>query len=181
MHNSTIKKIRALTLAVVMCFSLGVTAFAADSTTGTSAVDITADGAVFTVTVPTTLPVYMDAAGAITYASDVKIVNGSSGAIKVSGLAITGKNSWVTVDYDTANMAAEKVGSTKIAFEINGEKTTGADTVSFVQDNWAKIDGVNEGATDEMAITYSAKLPAQKTALTAVNIADIVFTVIWDE
>lgn len=154
------------------------------STAGSSsavAVPLTAAAATFNVTVPTQLPITVAADGKVTTASTVKIVNGSCGAVKVSNVTVAGLEGWATVGYDASDMAAEKVGSKKIALEINGSKTTGANLFGFTAANFPKMNGANDTTSDEMIVTYTAKVPAQSTALTGVSIANVTFTVTWDE
>ena len=179
--NQIKKSMAMLMAAATIMGAAAPAALAATSDSSqTTPVQLTSEAAVFDVTVPTALPVSITAAGVVTTATDCKIINNSWGAIKVAGLAITGQNSWATTDYDTANMAAEKVNTKKVAMTINGDKTTGTNKISFTQTNFPKLDGVNATASDELAINYAAKVPAQAAALTGANIANVVFTIAWD-
>ena len=175
-----LKKTLTTMLAVIMLVSISAPAFAADTTSQSTPVEVTAAAATFNVTVPTTLPISVSATGVVTTASDAKIVNNSWGAIKVSGLAITGQNGWSIANFDTTNMSTAKVNAKLIAMSINGDKTTGVDAISFNAVNFPKLDGMNDTATDELAITYTAKVPAQSTAIASTAIAQVVFTIEWD-
>ena len=42
------------------------------------------------------------------------------------------------------------------------------------------MDGANATNTDELAITYDAKVPAQATELNGAVVANVVFTIGWD-
>ena len=180
------KKSRILTgvLSLVMVFSMVIPAFAVDvdtdGGTGSVPVELTAEAATFSVTVPTALPINVAADGTVTTANDAKIINNSHGAVKVTNMTIAGQNSWVVIHYDSANMAAEKVDSKKVAMTINGDKTTGADAITFTESNFPKMDGANAADTDELAITYDAKVPAQATELSNVTVSNVVFTIGWD-
>lgn len=179
--NKFKKSMTMLMAAATIMGSAAPAAFAATSDAAqTVPVQLTSEAAVFDVTVPTALPISINAAGVVTTATDCKITNNSWGAIKVAGLAIAGQNSWATSDYDSANMAAEKVNTKKVAMTINGDKTTGADKISFTPANFPKLDGVNATASDELAINYAAKVPAQSAALSGANVANVVFTIAWD-
>lgn len=171
-----------LALALV-CTSV-TPVFAADITTsgGNSSVpvELTAKAATFSVTVPTALPIDVAADGTVTTAPDIAIVNNSHGAVKVTNMTISGADAWEIVDFDSANMSAEKVGATKVAMQINGDKTTADDTISFTEANFPKMDGANATDSDELAIVYDAKVPAQATALSDLTVANVVFTVGWD-
>lgn len=171
-------------LALTMALSMSVPAFAAGidtaGGTGQAPVTLTAEGATFSVAVPTSLPINVAADGTVATATDAKIVNNGAGAVIVTALAATGADDWELVDFDSADMAAAKVNSHKIAMEINGDKTTADDTISFTAGNWASIAGKNDGNTDELAITYNAKVPAQSAAISDLTVVDVVFTIDWD-
>ncbi len=180
------KKVRILsgflTLAVVgtMLFPVFATDIVTDGGNSSVPVELTAEAATFSVTVPTALPIDVAADGTITVATDAKIINNSHGAVKVTNMTIEGVDDWVILDWDTANMASERVGSTKVAMIINGDKTTGDDAITFTDSNFPKMDGKNDGDTDELPIIYDAKVPAQSVELTNLTIANVVFTVGWD-
>ena len=178
------KKVLSSVLAVAAVATMGINAFAADVTTaggdGKSDVLLTAEGATFSVTVPMNLSVSVDADGEVTVANDVKIINNSHGQVQVTNVTIAGANDWATVDYAT-DMTKEKVGAKKIGFLINNDTTTGADAISFTQDNFPVMDGKNDSDSDELPITYNAKLPAQKTAINGDKVADVTFTIGWYE
>lgn len=179
------KKALALIMAVAMITSMSSTVFAEEITTdgGESAVPVplTAEAATFSVTVPVSLPISVDAAGVVTVSNETKIVNNSYGAVKVTDMTIAAQNSWATVDFDTANMAAEKVGSKKLAMVINNQKTTGADKLTtFSEANFPRLEGVNDTDSDELPIVYDAKVPAQATALTDETVANVTFVIGWD-
>ena len=164
---------------------MAVPAMASDITEAggdnTVPVSLTVEPATFSVTVPTQLPITVDINGDVVAATDAKIVNHSHGSVKVTNIAVEGQNDWVTVDFDSAEMHKEKVGSKKVALEINGAKTTGENKLDFASGNFPKLDGKNDAGTDELPITYDAKLPAQANALTDVNVVDVTFTISWDE
>ena len=183
------KNILSASMAAMMAMSMGAPVFAAtdgaitiatEGGTGSVPVELTAEATTFSVTLPTALPITVDGEGVVTTATDAKIVNNSAGAVIVSNLAIAGVGDWEIVDFDSADMSTEKVGAKKVAMEINGDKTTADDTISFTQSNWPSIAGVNDGDTDELALDYDAKVPAQASAISGENVADVVFTVGWD-
>ena len=153
---------------------------AAAGGTGTVPVELTAEAATFSVTVPTSLAISVDASGVVTTPTVAKIVNNSHGAVKVTGVSVAAQNGWATVDFVGADMTKEKVGAKKIALEVNNEKTTGANTISFSAENWTKLDGKNETTSDELAIIYKAKVPAQASPLEGTTVANVVFTIGWD-
>ncbi|WP_294852427.1 hypothetical protein [uncultured Oscillibacter sp.] len=171
-----------LSLSLVLCMS--VPAFAADVSTagGSGAVPIplTVAAATFSVTVPTSLPINVDTDGNVTTATNLKIVNNGHGAVKVTNMSVKGIEDWQIVSYDNANMVSEKVNAHKIAMAINGDKTTADDTITFSSTNFPKLDGANATNSDELTITYNAKVPAQATTLDNVKVVEITFVIGWD-
>ena len=96
-------------------------------------------------------------------------------------LLIFGKNGWETANYDTVDMTKVQVGTKLLAFMVNGEKTTGADTNTFTASNHDVINGANAADDlDEMVITYDAIVAPQAAALTDAEVANVVFTIGWD-
>lgn len=152
------KKPLSLLLGVAMTLSLIIPSFAEPLT---APAKLTAEAVVFNVEVPTGLPVHAAADGAITVANDAKIVNNSAGPIFVANTSISAAEGWSLVDYATANMAAEKVGTKKLALNVNVTEAA----------------LVGKGGT--AAVIYDAKLPAQKDAL-SMTAANVLFTVGWD-
>lgn len=146
------------------------------ATEGTASVPVTleVEVAMFSVTLPTSLPIDVDANGIVTTASDAKIINNSNASVKVTNMAITAEEGWEIVDFDSADMQREKAGAKKLAMYINGDKTTGTDAISFTQENFPSLP-----AAGELSIIYDAKLPVQPTAVTEDKIATVVFTVGW--
>lgn len=179
-------KILALVMAVGMLASMSCTAFAATDIgtaggAGDSEVLLTVEeGAMFNVTVPMNLAISVDKNGDVTVADNAKVVNLSHGQVQVTNVEIAGANGWSTVDFDT-DMTKEKVGTKKLGFKINNDVTTSDGSLSFTQANFPVMDGANDSDSDEMAITYDAKLPAQKTAIEGSKVADVTFTVDWYE
>ena len=98
------KKIISSLLVLCLCLSVAVPAFATDLTTagGNSSVPVTltSTAATFSVTVPTALPITVAADGSVTTADDVKIINNSPGAVKVTNMTIS-SDDWTEVNYDT--------------------------------------------------------------------------------
>ncbi len=170
---------------VVTCSLLVNTAFAGDINVAGSEtsvpIPLTAEAALFSVTIPTQLPISVNSAGVVTTSTTAKIVNNSAGAVKVTNLTVQGLNGWSTVDYDSTDMSDKKVNSKEIALEVNSDKTTGSNTISFTSSNFPNLDGSNVTSSDELAITYNAKLPAQSSALSNAQVANVLFTVGWYE
>ena len=175
MKNKVLSLILALVLSVGVAIPVCAASITTDGGSSTVPVELTVTTATFSVTVPTALPVTVDGSGVVTTATDAKIVNNSHGAVKVTNMTIEGVGDWVICNYDSTDMTKEKAGAKKIAMMINGDKTTADDTITFTPANFPKMDGANAGDTDELGITYSAKLPAQITEITKETIANVVF------
>lgn len=178
------KKVLSTILAVTLLVSLAIPVFATELNMagGDSSVPVTltSTAATFSVTVPTALPITVTADGTVTTANDVKIINNSPGAVKVTNMTIS-SGEWTEVDYDTIDVAALQTDSYVLAMSINGDKTTGDDTITFTPANWPKMDGKNANTTDELPITYDAKLSIQTAENNDVTIATVVFTIGWDK
>jgi hypothetical protein len=176
------KKFLSVLLTLTLVFSLtSVPAYASEITAegdGTVPVNLTVETPIYDVTVPMVLPVTMTETGDIVVATDAVIVNKSAGPIKISNIKTKGVNGWSTTDYTGLDVKSAKVGSKNVGltFTIDGmtTNTTGADLNDF---SGAII--LIKG--ESLPLIYNAKVPAQKVAQTDVQIAEVVFTVGWDD
>ena len=173
------KKIITTVLALCLVFTMAVPAFA-DSGSITTAggsssvpVTLTTSAATFSVTVPTGFPISVSSDGTVTCASNLKIVNNSKGQIKVSSVAIEGKNSWTLVDF-TTDFSKKAANTKEFGFKLEGKNVPSSGTADI--SSFAAIDG-NGG---EMALTYDANIAVQATELVDAKIADAVFTIGWN-
>lgn len=178
------RKFLCFFIALVLMMGMSGNVFADITTsggTGSSDVLLTEDATTFSVTVPVQLPVSVAADGSVTVADNAKIVNNSYGSVKVANVQITPVGSWSVVSYDT-DMSGVKVGAKELGFTINTCKTQNDGSFSFDAAQFPVLDGANATDSDELALVYSAKVPAQKTAIAAgTTIATAVFTVGWNE
>lgn len=193
------KKLGSILMAAVMCLSLSVPAFAAeiaaDNGTGEVPVVVTTEengDLLFKVTLPTAFAVDVDANGAVTTATNLKVTNGSAGAVDLKKVEITGANEWALADFD-GNFGKYGVGQKVIGMEINGCKTadtatgtayTFADLAGFKNDQnetymWAAVGNGITAEHHEMALTYDAKIPGQNSTQSGVTVANVVFTAGW--
>ena len=185
------KKLLSTILALVMLASMATTTFAITAAPGVyesggnESVPVTLNvaPAIFSVTVPSVLPVSVTADGEVVCAEsgEARIINYSHGAVKVTNLEIDAINGWETVDYDSAEMHKVAVNSRLFAFTINEEKTTGADAITFDTANFPVLDGANDTDSDELVIDYDALIAPQNAAVVDMDIANIVFTIAWEE
>lgn len=184
------KKLAAVALAAAMALSCVCPAFALNVSgttnvvdgTGASTIQVTAEATQMTVTVPTILPMSVDAQGNTTVATDAKVVNKSYGAVEVQALQVTGKNSWTLVGYDH-DFTADKVGSKNFALDVDGEHADAANSgaVAVSTALGAQIDGMNTTDSDERGFSYDGQISPQKVALTDTEIATVTFTIDWAE
>lgn len=181
-------KIGAGLLAAVMALSLCVPAFAEEGKvntvggSGTTKVEMTAEAAAFSVTVPTSLAFKVNADGSVTVPNNVELVNNSTAAVKVTNIEMK-NGTWKLVSFDT-NFAKEKVDSKKLAITMtaNGDTVTTAnvagDTQTFTYDA-AKWTMDQKGAT--LPLTFAAKASAvSATTSSSETAASIIFTIGWD-
>lgn len=178
------KKITSLVVSFVMILSICTTAMGGTIATagGSGSTDVTlvAAAATFNVTVPTALSLDVSATGVVSTASSTSIINMGHGAVKVTGVTVTPTAPWAVVSFDT-DMRKEKVGSTKVGIMMNTCKSTDAGVITFDQTKFPKMDGYSAtGTSHTLPLTYSAVLPAQKTAVASTKIASVVFVVGWD-
>ena len=186
-----LKKILSVAIAVLMVMSLAVNAFAADEDvtvstsggTGETVVALTADAAIFSVTVPTQISFHIKADGTVTAPTDVKLINNSAAAVKVTKIDVQ-EDAWKLASFAT-DMAKEPVNAKKLALQL----TAGEDTVATTKDGdqtlahnaaaWTMEAKGHEGAT--LQLTCAANASAVSNGFeTAVNAASIVFTIGWD-
>lgn len=184
------EKILSSVLALTMVTALSVPVFAveaetsdvnASGTESTIPVELTAEPILFSVSVPSALPVHVSADGVITVAEGTKIVNNSGGAVKISNLSLTAKGDWEMTDYDTYDHTTDVIGSKKFAIQASVLKTTGDDTTNYTDELFPILASKNEGDTDEIDFTYDVKVAAQDTTFEGEGLADLVFTLSWNE
>lgn len=202
------KKILSLVLAGVMALALAAPAFADtavnaldDATNpgqGTTTVTLTAAAnTTFSVTVPTSIPLTVNADGTATVGA-LTIVNKSTGPVQVSGIAITAKTdnedgkNWTTMPYDISDtdLAKENVNANRFGLQFSvidvenktsGSgviKTTGANQIGFASGSW-RIAGATDTSGVSSSTTPHAKATAVSSAYELDNIASIVITIGW--
>ena len=199
------KKIISLVLAICMLASLAISASAANTVdtsggTGTSSVTLssTADGSIggdpaatkMSVTVPTVLPIAVGVDGAVSTATDAKIVNNSFGAVKVANVSIEAAQGWnLTAFGDKATLAKEKVDSNKFGFQIalgNGEKkltdnkNASKQTLLDTAVEGCYMSGVGDTSANTVVIAYDAIVTPVSEAVTNAAIASVLFIIAWD-
>ena len=151
-----------------------------DPTTGSASVPVTVarEAATFSVIVPTTLPISVDANGNVTTATDAAINNNSSAPVAVTKVELTSQSNWTLAAYsrDILNLP---VDTRQFGLQMNiGDKTV-ATSNSGTSDILSDSLNAQIAKGQNCAVTYNALFPAQTTAVSDTQIANVVFTVGW--
>ena len=164
------KKLISIALAMALSMMLFITANAADSDNLDSALALTAEPAVFSVTVPTTLPVAIDSNGVVTCADNAKVINNSKAPIRIARCTVTPASSWTLSAWDT-NFNAVQAGRKEMAMQLFGQGVPTAGTLTLTNE---VISGGGEAP-----LNYDVKLPMQLAAASSLKIADVTFVISW--
>lgn len=144
-------------LGAALLVSSGVPVYA--SGTGNSDVTLQVETGeeptIVSVKVPTEIPLKMDKEGVVTVPQDLKITNLSDSTdVELTGLSVTGKDSWVVKDY-SEDLSSKAEGTKELSMSFRGDGTTSTGDVSLTEDSWV----VNRSS--ELPLNVSAKLPKQ--------------------
>lgn len=151
-----------------------------DPTTGSASVPVTVarEAATFSVTVPTTLPISVDADGNVTTATDAAIINSSGAPVAVTKIELASLSDWTLAAYsrDILNLP---VDTRQFGLQMNiGDKTI-ATSNRGTSDVLSDSLNARIAKGQNCAVTYNALFPAQTTAVSGTRIANVVFTVAW--
>ncbi len=151
-----------------------------DPTTGSASVpvNVTREAATFSVVVPTTLPIAVDADGNVTTATDATIINNSGATVAVTKVELNSQSNWTLAAYnrDILNLP---VDAKQFGLQMNiGDKTV---TTSNSGTSDILSDSLNAQIAkgQNCAVTYNALFPARTAAVSDTQIANVVFTVGW--
>jgi surface protein len=166
------KKILFTLLAVMILLASSTKqAFASEVTApgqATSNAVLNADATRLSVTVPTSVLIYVDSSGDTITPDTVPITNNSSGPIVVSSLAITTQDGW-TLDSTSTDYNTFKAGRKNFKMTLNNQDPS-AGAMTFP----TPING-----TESLNLALSAEVAPQKDALNAVKIGEMIITVDW--
>lgn len=116
---------------------------------------------VFSVTVPTSVAIHMDASGGIT-CGNIVITNNSTESVLVKDTQVSALNDWTLVDYDTTSFTDANKGQHRVALRLD----------------------VPEGAVaangGQKTIGVAAKIPYQGVQISNAAIAQVTFVVGWE-
>lgn len=126
----------------------------------------------FSVIVPAGMTLTVSKTGTVYAASNVRIVNRSTGAVSVSSVTLRTENGWTLVPFST-NMATEKVDSRKIGFSVNGaqSRTTGAEEALPLGGGW-RIPGGEALPLHYDAVVSAASRPISEQVLTVIFVLE---------
>ena len=125
---------------------------------------------VFSVALPTSLPITLDADGNISVSDSAAITNNGDGAVVVSGITVTPLNNWALCA-DSADVSDAEIGSKCFAMRFNG-----ADAAMNGSVDVSAFPAIAVGGS--MALTYAAAVTPQIDNVSQ-TIANVVFTVSW--
>ena len=151
-----------------------------DSTTGAASVPVTVarEAATFSVTVPSTLPIAVDADGNVTTATDATIINNSSAPVAVTKVELASLSDWALAAYsrDILNLP---IDAKQFGLQMNIGNKTVATSSSGTSDILSDSLNARIAKGQNCAVTYNALFPARTAAVSDTQIANVVFTVGW--
>ena len=151
-----------------------------DPTTGSASVpvNVTREAATFSVVVPTTLPISVDADGNVTTATDAAINNNSGAPVAVTKVELASLSDWTLAAYsrDILNLP---VDTKQFGLQMNIGNKTVATSSRGTSDVLSDSLNARIAKGQNCAVTYNALFPAQTAAVSDTQIANVVFTVGW--
>lgn len=163
---------RILTSIITLALAMSMTNWALAAEEGNNEVPVTlnTEASTFNVTVPTSLPIWVDKEGKVTTATDSKIMNNSSGPVKISSVHITSSNNWELMSSDKID--EQKVGTKAFNFNLQGINIEAEGEIKLPNNT-----SIQKGG--ELNLEYDSKVAPQKQAITE-EIANITFVIDWD-
>lgn len=173
---------KVFSLFLVLAMLLSATPVMAAEGDQTVPVDLTVEAPIFSVTVPIALPITITEDGEIVTSDSAAIINNSAGPVVISDIQIKGINGWETVNYGSIDMATAKVNTKNVSLQlIFGDKDTGTTVSTTGEDTNDFASFIRLAKAETLPLLYDAEVPAQKTVYESAQIAEVIFTVGWDE
>lgn len=166
------KRVIAIFLFVMTLFSVLPISAVEVAESGDIPVVLNAESARFNVTVPTVLPVDVDANGVVSVSTNNCIINNSFGPVKITSISVVPQNNWQLVSFDT-DFLEKAVDLKEFGFELNDA----AVPISGVAD--VSVFPVISGNTVQQ-FTYNTVVATQSVALKDFEIAQVIFTIGWN-
>lgn len=126
---------------------------------------------IFSVTVPTELPIQIDKEGNISTGRNLYITNSSTKDVKVTAISVEGKNGWSIANYND-NFSAKATNTKELGLSLRGDTTRAGGRITVTPENWVI------GKDEDLDIEASAKLGKQTKAAKS-DIAGINWTIDW--
>ena len=161
------KKILCFLLAMSMASALAIPVSAGSSNVP---INVEIEAAVLNVTVPTDLPISVDAMGESKTEVEAYIKNNSAAQVEVTNIQMFGVDGWVLKSWDT-NWKENSIGVKEFAMKLNGENVPANGIVDV--SSFGKING-----SDREYFTYEGRIAPQSEGGTA-TIGNVVFTIGW--
>lgn len=175
------KKLISSLLAISILASMSTTAFAGwlpesneiDAPNGSTdvPVELNVTPLTFSVTVPSVLPITVNAEGRVVTATDTKITNNSAGKIEVKSIEVVADNGWVLKSM-TEDFINKSVNTKEFAMSFND--------VDAINGNIASTFGLIS-ADASQSFTYNAKVAPQSENITKNTIASVTFVIGWNQ
>lgn len=173
---------KIFSLFLVLAMLLSATPVMAAEGEQTIPVNLTVEAPIFSVTLPTALPITITTEGDIETSDSVEAVNNSAGPVVITDLQINGINGWETVAFGSIDMATAKVNSKKVSLQLSfGDKDTGTVIKTTGKDTNDFTGFIRLAKAETLPLLYDAEVPAQSEAYESVQIANAIFIVGWDE
>ena len=158
-------------LAAVLTISMCTPFAAATDINKISIHDI--EPAVFSVTLPTSLPVYVDGYGNVSTANNAEIINHSNDTVRIVNIDVEAIGEYTLVGFDE-DFSMKNIDSKQIAISINDLKTQSGGEFEF---DASKFTAIEPNGTQ--TINYDVKATMAAEPISNEHAANIYFTVDW--
>ena len=154
-----------------------------DPSTGSASVpvNVTREAATFSVTVPTSLPITVDADGNVTTATDAAIINNSGAPVAVKSVEVIGQNKWEIAPYDKVTIRSLPVNTMSFGLRIELGGIASATSINGPSEILAYNSNIDIDRQQKLTITYDALIPAQEKGIRNTQIANVVYTIAWEQ
>lgn len=154
-----------------------------DPTTGSASVpvNVTREAATFSVVVPTTLPISVDADGNVTTATDAAIINNSGATVAVKSVEVIGQNKWGIAPYDKVTVRSLPVNTMSFGLRMELGGIASATSINGPSEILAYNSNIDIDRQQKLTITYDALIPAQENGIRNTQIANVVYTIAWGQ
>lgn len=154
-----------------------------DPTTGSASVpvNVTREAATFSVVVPTTLPISVDADGNVTTAPNAAIINNSGATVTVKSVEVIGQNKWGIAPYDKVTVRSLPVNTMSFGLRMELGGIASATSINGPSEILAYNSNIDIDRQQKLTIKYDALIPAQDKGISNTQIANVVYTIAWGQ